>query len=269
MDTQSTKLVTNPVITISVGDSRMSTNWKMTTYVWNDFCKRLTEVTVTTETVSDYTAMTKDARTTIKDVGGYVGALLKSNRRVNSDVVMRTLVTLDADYASPDFIDQVHNKLPGLFWFAHTTRQHTEEKPRWRLILPVSREVLPEEYGALSRKVADIISIDQFDDTTYDINRLMYWPSVSSDGSFKTACGEGQLLDPDAVLALYSNGSWQDQSQWPHSSRVTGTIKSSSESLGDPREKPGLIGAFCRTYSVPEAIDAFLPDVYHASEGAA
>lgn len=33
----------------------------------------------------------------------------------------------------------------------------------------------------------------------------------------------------------------------------------------DPLEKDGVIGAFCRTYSIEEAITKFLPDVYQAS----
>ena len=31
---------------------------------------------------------------------------------------------------------------------------------------------------------------------------------------------------------------------------------------GEPTEKPGIVGLFCRTYDVPAAIDAFLQDVY-------
>ena len=34
----------------------------------------------------------------------------------------------------------------------------------------------------------------------------------------------------------------------------------------DPLEKPGTVGAFCRTYSVIDAIDTFLTDVYRKSE---
>ena len=33
----------------------------------------------------------------------------------------------------------------------------------------------------------------------------------------------------------------------------------------DPLEKPGMVGAFCRTYSVTDAIDMFLTDVYRKS----
>lgn len=35
---------------------------------------------------------------------------------------------------------------------------------------------------------------------------------------------------------------------------------------GDPKAKEGVIGAFCRTYSIQEAIEYFLKDVYTACE---
>lgn len=33
---------------------------------------------------------------------------------------------------------------------------------------------------------------------------------------------------------------------------------------GDPEEKQGLVGAFCRTYNVLAAMDAYLPGIYEA-----
>jgi putative DNA primase/helicase len=50
---------------------------------------------------------------------------------------------------------------------------------RLRLVIPLSRNVSPDEYMAVARKVAQDIGIEQFDDTTYEPTRLMYWPSTS------------------------------------------------------------------------------------------
>jgi hypothetical protein len=38
-----------------------------------------------------------------------------------------------------------------------------------------------------------------------------------------------------------------------------------ADKQGDPHEKPGMVGAFCRTYSIPEAIETFLEDRYEPS----
>lgn len=56
-------------------------------------------------------------------------------------------------------------------------------------------DVGEEEYAAVSRMVAKEISIDLFDDTTYEPERLMYWPSTSRNGIFVYEGKDGSLLD--------------------------------------------------------------------------
>ncbi|MGW8263282.1 hypothetical protein ACWHAR_25325, partial [Bacillus sp. LR--39] len=67
-------------------------------------------------------------------------------------------------------------------------------------------------------------------------------------------------LDPDEVLASYED--WTDPSYWPESSRIQKSRQKLADKQGDPHEKNGMVGAFCRTYSIPEAIEMFLSDVY-------
>ncbi|HBI1001685.1 TPA: hypothetical protein PJK85_002768, partial [Staphylococcus aureus] len=35
-----------------------------------------------------------------------------------------------------------------------------------------------------------------------------------------------------------------------------------ADKQGDPEEKPGIVGAFCRAYTIEEAISTFIPDLY-------
>ena len=42
-------------------------------------------------------------------------------------------------------------------------------------------------------------------------------------------------------------------------------MQRSAKQQADPLTKTGVVGAFCRTYSIREAIEKFLPDVYEAS----
>ena len=146
--------------------------------------------------------------------------------------------------------------------FIYSTHKHTPEKPRLRLIIPLSRNLSPDEYVAVARKVAEDIGIELFDDTTYEPSRLMYWPSTSVDGEFVFRDIEGEILNPDVVLSRYQD--WRDSSQWPVSSRQQAVVKREMKKQADPLEKDGVIGAFCRTYSIEEAITNFLPDVYQA-----
>lgn len=59
--------------------------------------------------------------------------------------------------------------------------------------------------------------MDNFDDTTYQPERLMFWPSHSIDGEYIFDYQDSSWVDPDEVLAEYPD--WSDSSCWPESSR--------------------------------------------------
>ncbi|HOW22822.1 MAG TPA: virulence-associated E family protein [Sedimentibacter sp.] len=111
--------------------------------------------------------------------------------------------------------------------------------------------------------VAKEVGIDLFDDTTYEPERLMYWPSTSRNGEFVYEEKDGSLLDPEVFLNKYDD--WHDTSTWPVSSRQSEVIERSLKEQADPLSKEGVVGTFCRTYSVTDAIDKFLKDVYEPS----
>jgi predicted P-loop ATPase len=129
--------------------------------------------------------------------------------------------------------------------------------------VPLSRDVTPDEYAALSRLVADEIGMDYFDDSTYEPERLMYWPSTPSDGEYIFKAVDGDELNPDAYLAKLSD--WRDCSLWPTSSRQSEVIQRTVSQQQDPLTKDGVVGAFCRAYPIEDAIAEFLPDVYASS----
>lgn len=246
-------------LTIAVGRSRREKDWKNKEMTWGQFLDRLRQTTYTGETVDEYKKLPKADRDNIKDVGGFVGGALKGGRRLLRTVTWRQLLTLDADFAGPGLWDKVAILLD-CACCAYSTHSHTPETPRLRLVIPLSRPVSPDEYPAIARRIAADIGIDLFDDTTYEPHRLMYWPSTPKDGEYVFELQDGPWLDADAVLARYPD--WQDVSYWPESSRTRETRKKAAEKQGDPCAKNGLIGAFCRTYTVTEAIETFLSDVY-------
>ena len=126
--------------------------------------------------------------------------------------------------------------------------------------MPLDREVTPDEYEAIARKIAEKIGIDYFDDSTFQPTRLMYWPSHSVDVEPFFQYYDAPFLAADSILAEYPD--WTDTSYWPESSRMVGIRKRDADRQGNPLEKKGPLGAFCRTYSITEAIAKFLPDVY-------
>lgn len=247
---------------IAVGNSRMDKKWINRDITWEDLCKKVSVTQRTTETVEEYRKLKKGMQDSIKDVGGFVGGHLRQGRRKNGMVLCRSMLTLDMDYGKPDIWDEIA-MLHDFKCCVYSTHKHTPEAPRLRIIIPLSREVTEEEYPAVARMVAKEIGIDLFDDTTYEACRLMYWPSTSVNGDFFFDSKDGPELDPDAYLSLYDD--WTDASTWPVSSRQSEAVRRSISQQADPLTKPGVVGAFCRAYTIEEAIDTFLTDVYAPS----
>lgn len=247
---------------IAVGNSRMDKKWKNRDISWDDLCKKVGTTIRTTETVEEYRKLKKGAQDSIKDVGGFVGGHLRNGRRKNGTVLCRSMLTLDMDYGKPGIWDEI-DMLQDFKCCVYSTHKHTPEQPRLRMIVPLSREITEEEYPAVARMVANEIGIDLFDDTTYEACRLMYWPSTSVNGDFFYRVKDGNELDPDAYLSKYDD--WRDASTWPVSSRQSEAVRKSIAQQADPLTKPGIIGAFCRAYSIEEAIETFLSDVYEPS----
>ncbi|WP_040210798.1 virulence-associated E family protein, partial [Clostridium polynesiense] len=248
---------------LCTGNSRMEKQWNLQEMELDEFRDRIAVTHRTSETMEQYRKMSKARQDEIKDVGGFVLGSLEDGRRKKDCVLTRSGLSLDMDYATLDVIDQVEMFFSFKCFF-YSTHKHTTEKPRLRLIIPLSHEVSPDEYSAIARKIAEDIGIELFDDTTYEPSRLMYWPSTSMDGEFIFKEVEGNLLDPDAVLSRYKD--WQNSAEWPVSKRQQTVVQREVKKQADPLEKPGTVGAFCRTYSVTEAIDTFLSGEYRRSE---
>jgi len=247
---------------IAYGSSRMDKKWKNTDISWEDFCSRVKTTQRTTETVEEYRKMRKGGQDSIKDVGGFVGGHLKDGRRKKGNVLSRSMLTLDMDYGTSTIWEEISTFFPYQCCI-YSTHKHTPENPRLRLIIPLSRDVGEEEYAAVSRMVAKEVGIDLFDDTTYEPERLMYWPSTSRNGVFVYEEKGGSLLDPDVFLNKYDD--WHDTSTWPVSSRQSEVIERSLKEQADPLSKEGVVGTFCRAHSVSRAIDTFLKDIYEPS----
>ena len=252
-------------IIIAIGHSRTSLKWKSETMKWQDLANRLASPTVTNETVAEYAKMSKAAQGKQKDVGGFVGGYIpKNGRRVRGAVKERYLITLDADSPSEDFLFDLDMCLGGKEYVLYSTHSHTTEHPRYRVIVPVDRAMSPDEFQAVSRRMADDIGIEMFDSSTHQAERLMYWPSCPKDAEYVYQHGEGDLVSVDAYLATYHD--WRDTSFWPISKKESAVRLSDAHKQGNPLEKKGLLGAFCRCYSITEAIAKFLPDVYTPSQ---
>ena len=251
---------------IARGASCRAAKWKPIDYTWQDFLSKLNSPARTGETVAEYKRMPKAEKAMVKDVGGFVAGELLNGKRSNRTVRCRSMVTLDADKAYPGQWEDV-TLLVEYRMAMYSTHSHTPDEPRLRFIVPLDRDVSADEYSAIARKLAADIGIETMDRTTYEPARLMYWPSCPSDGEYLFRHQDGPVVCADEILESYGpDEAWRDTTLWPCSADEADIVRHEIKDLGDPREKPGLVGAFCRTYDVEEAIAEFLPDVYEKCE---
>lgn len=248
---------------IAVGRSRKAASWQNKEMLWSELVAKLSTTTRTRETVAEYAQLSKGDRDNIKDVGGFVGGYLKGGKRNNASVVNRCLVCLDADSADPDLLDDLDLTFASAYAL-YSTHSHTPEKMRLRIIIPLSRAVTPDEYAAISRRLADNLKLSRFDPTTFEAARLMYWPSTPEDGEYVFQYSDAPFADPDAVLATYAD--WKDASLWPTMRPAEEKLRRTVGKQEDPLTKAGIIGAFCRAHSIHDILDTTLAEIYHPSE---
>ena len=247
---------------IAVANTRKAKTWNNRVTTWEAFIERLSTTQKTIETIEEFLAMKRGEQDEIKDVGGYVMGHLKQGKRRAGSVLCRSCVTLDMDFATPGIMEHVRKKLP-YKGCAYGTHKYTPDKPRLRQVYPLSRDVTEEEYEPIARMLAKLVGMDYFDDSTYEANRLMYWPSTPSNVEYYFEAWDGELVDPDKILAMYDD--WRDISTWPTSSRQSAVMKQTIKRQADPLTKDGIVGVFCRTYDIREVIEHFLSDLYEPS----
>lgn len=259
MDPKDLNIQYDGIIEIATGFSVNTKVWKNTKARWSKLVAKLSEATRTNETYSQFMHANKSDQSKIKDVGGFVGGFLDKGLRRKSSVAHKQLIALDIDYSYSDFWWDF-TVLYGCAAVIHSTHKSCQEKPRHRLIIPLSREVTVEEYQAIARRIAGDINIEIFDQSTFEPERLMFWPSVSKDSEYYFEYQDGPWLDADYILGLYDN--WHDTTEWPTASNYSDAILKDVKKQEDPEEKKGIVGTFCRVYGIEEVISTFLSDIY-------
>lgn len=257
---------TSRELKIAEAPTRLATHWTNHKTTWQALTARLQDAAISPNTIAQYQALPKAKQADAKDVGGFVGGHLAEGRRKNGHVLARSIITLDIDYPPEDFLADLDMYTAGIAGCLYSTHSHAPGHERYRLVIPLSRDVTAEEYEATARKIAEHIDIDIFDDTTYEPHRLMYWPSRPLDADFiYRPLDTADWVNPDDILAEYDD--WRDVTTWPVSSRQKDRLNRTVGQQADPLTKPGMVGAFCRAHTIHDAISTFLADVYKPTTG--
>ena len=138
---------------IAIGQRVNSKKWTNKKVTWEQLCEKLSKTIYTSETVEDYKHFVKDQKQEAKDHGGFVGGKLSSPQRLKNNVEYRSMVTLDLDDAELGFIDKFKRDFEYTCCL-YSTHGHRPDSPRYRIVIPLSRDVEGDEYVAISRLLA-------------------------------------------------------------------------------------------------------------------
>lgn len=245
---------------IAYGNSRTAKQWSNKTIRFTELCARLKTPVRTSETAEEYLELPKTQRDETKDKGGFVAGHLRGNRRQHDKVECRSMLVYDMDGISREFLNDIGNVIKNRACY-YTTHSHLPDAPRARLILPVTRDMTPDEFIAVGRYyAADKGFLNMVDPCSFSPHQLMYWPTCPSNGEYLCEEIDGGWLNPDDVLAAHPN--WRDCSLLPTTPKESKVMEHTVRKQKDPLEKDGVVGAVCRAYTVREIMKRYLSDIY-------
>lgn len=236
---------------------------------WSDIVDLFREPVRRKITTAQYLAMKPKDRAHSKNTGLFFGGRCNNGRRKDESLVSRSIVNLDLDDHCEAIWEefQLLGTLPafdGLAYLVHTTRSHTTETPKLRILVPLAREVTPAEYEPVARALAQML-----DDTMQAVAREsytpaqgMYFPSASSDQTYEFAAIDGDFFDPDGALLKYPA---DDASTWPKKLTEKVNIYVPGRRMTHPEDKKAqapIIAAVHRAFDPWTFIEEFLDEVY-------
>lgn len=181
-------------------------------YTWKHLTDAVQNPTDATISHADYLGLSDIARNSLKAKDPFVifGQFEGKARNKNS-VKSRSAATLDIDSDATNLIQSLDGAeergitIRGVVPFSyvgHTTRTHTTESPRLRLLIPFSRPVSPSEYPHCVRALGKLFCIPVLDLSCVQPERLMFLPTPNKGApySYWSSFGNG-YVNPDTLLA--------------------------------------------------------------------
>lgn len=233
---------------------------KKQTEKWGALVDRFRKPLVTPEKFYEYQKLSDKDQKGLKQLGGwFMRAPVEAGKRKRSTVEPGKIITLDLDYVTPDFYDELceGRVLAGVLHFWHTTRSHTPEKPKVRMVIRTKQAITRENYSAYTRIISLEVGIEYIDKVSARTAQMMFMPTVSVDMEkhYGFREEEGVPLDVDQIVERYvaEHGPIDDIRNLPLYPGEKKLRDSASESE-DPLKKDGEVGNFCRAWSISELI---------------
>lgn len=134
-----------------------------------------------------------------KECGNYLLGKLRGGRRTKDTIASRSALQLDADHAEPVLWDAV--AALGVAALAHTTYSSKPGALRMRVIIPLNRDVTPDEYRHIARVVMHRLGWRYWDHSSDQPERYMFRPAAPPGELLGADRYSGPMLDADELLA--------------------------------------------------------------------
>ncbi|MCC5975443.1 MAG: hypothetical protein JJT81_15535 [Rubellimicrobium sp.] len=238
---------------------------------WRQFKDSLREPVRTPESFREYCALPQDEQVKLKGAAGwFFRTQVEGKNRRRGTGKPSDLITLDLDYATPEFIaDLLAGKvLPGTALCVNSTRRHSKDKPRLRMTIPGRKPIENDHYAAASRIVAYEIDPEMtlFDKVSFRPAQMMFMPTASKNGEYLFYEQDGKPIDWEALLDTFDvlHGDWRNHADLP--TVPDERLRETAEKAENPREKKGIVGDFCRAYDIFSAMEELIPGTYIPSD---
>ena len=242
---------------------------------------KVSKPVVTRETFAAYSKSGDAEKHKLKRIAGWmIRCPISGGKRTKDSVEPGRLITLDIDKATPQFAEDLlaGNVFKGHTLIAHTTRSHTPENPRFRIILIAHKPIEPDDYQRVVRILSQNLDPDMevVDKVSARVAQLMYMPSCSADMEkyFVHYEQAGAETDWESVVSDWEKRTGADSTDITKLPRFKDedTLRETMDKVEDPLLKKGPVGFFCRAYTISELVtgkdgeEPILDGYYEVSE---
>ena len=159
-----------------------------------------------------------------------------------------TAIVVDYDDERIPFVEAKRRvKEAGVACFLYTSPSHSPEAPRWRAVFPVSEPLPTWELARLTDRANGLFE-GALAGESWSPVQPFYAGQVRGRPPMKRALVDGRFLDLADDL--------------PGVPSKHGSTTRHRDKAEDPREKRGVVGAWCRVYDAVDVIEDQLSDVY-------
>ena len=155
---------------------------------------------VSAETHRKYLTLTDVAKMlqnpgTNKREKSYIAGELEGHYRNHENVINRSMLTLDLDGAQECGFKALCASLSSFYYLWHTTYSHSEEKPSYRVLVPLAEPVTPRQYTEIVQQIVSTYPESSIDPSCAKPEQVMFTPASENVFIYDYGVHEGSLAD--------------------------------------------------------------------------